>query len=232
MDLERLLDLLLPSTCSLCQKPPSMLCKDCQAQINPTLHRVERFGLKGFAGTTFDDQVSSLMTAFKEQNRRALANHFARLMVQAELVTYLEQIGGLSASDPIWLVAAPSSAKSLRKRGYVPAHELAKALQRQLSESSQGSIQLRTVEGLRLVRTAADQAGLQATERKNNLQNSMIASAWLSGKRVVIVDDIATTGSTIAECHRALSDCGAKVLGFIVFSETLLKSQAGTEKKV
>jgi len=232
MDLEPLLDLLMPSNCSLCQRPPSMLCDSCLAKIQPSLHPVQRFGLRGLAATTFDDQLSALVSSFKEHNRRALANHFARMMDQPQLWNYFESIAGVSDSNPVWLVSAPSSAKSLRKRGYAPAHELAKALERRLRQRDLNGLHLRAIEGLRLVRTAADQAGLQAIERRNNLQDSMTSTARLKGQAVVIVDDIVTTGSTIAEANRALAECGAKVLGFVVFSETLLKSQAGSQKKV
>ena len=46
------------------------------------------------------------------------------------------------------------------------------------------------------------------------------------GQRVLLVDDIVTTGSTMVEAQRALAEIGAVVVGFVVFSETLLKSSA------
>ena len=226
MDFERLLDVVLPSTCSLCGKPPSMLCEGCLGSLNLTCHRVERFGMLGFAATEFDAQVSKLVSAFKEHSRRALASKFAAAIAGPAFNDYLHELGFAGQGQALLLVGAPSSPKSLRKRGYLPAHELARALEHRLKATLGYSTDVRALEGLRLVRAARDQAGLPAHERSSNLSQSMVANETLKGQRVLLVDDIVTTGSTMVEAQRALAETGAVVVGFVVFSETLLKSSA------
>ena len=188
--------------------------------------------MPGFAATEFDAQVSKLISAFKEHSRRALAGKFAAAIAGPAFNDYLHELGFAGQGQALLLVGAPSSPKSLRKRGYLPAHELARALEHRLKATLGYSTDVRALEGLRLVRAARDQAGLPAHERSSNLSQSMVANETLKGQRVLLVDDIVTTGSTMVEAQRALVETGAVVVGFVVFSETLLKSNARTEKKV
>ena len=74
---------------------------------------------------------------------------------------------------------------------------------------------------LKLVRTVADQASLTVDQRQQNLVEAMRASPRLSGKRVLLVDDIVTTGSTIAEAARAVAAAAAEPVAFVVLAETL-----------
>jgi predicted amidophosphoribosyltransferase len=75
-------------------------------------------------------------------------------------------------------------------------------------------------------RVVADQSRLGSRERHDNLSGSMKASPRVNGQLVILVDDIVTTGATILEAARAIRQEGGQVLGFVTFSETLLKTQA------
>jgi predicted amidophosphoribosyltransferase len=57
-----------------------------------------------------------------------------------------------------------------------------------------------------------DQRGLTSSERIRNVSGSLRASPRAAGKRVIIVDDVVTTGATVSEAVRALEDAGAQVV--------------------
>jgi len=69
-------------------------------------------------------------------------------------------------------------------------------------------------------RRVADQAGLTATDRAANLTGALQARLDLHGVRVIIVDDVVTTGATLAEAARALRAAGAEVLAAAVIAAT------------
>jgi phosphoribosyl transferase-like protein len=60
-------------------------------------------------------------------------------------------------------------------------------------------------------RGVADQAGLSATERATNLRGALYSPLDLTGHRVIVVDDVLTTGATLTEATRALREAGAEV---------------------
>jgi predicted amidophosphoribosyltransferase len=119
----------------------------------------------------------------------------------------------------------PSSAKSFAKRGFVPAQVIANRLARNLKLVAASK-------ALWLNRIASDQAGLDQEARAENLIGAMKASVALSGKRVLLVDDIVTTGSSLVEAARAASVAGAEVVGFATLAETILKIAPGEPKRV
>lgn len=209
---EPLLDLLLPSACAECSLPPTVYCRDCLGRHEA--HLVERryFAstqpamaekFPGLALSVLDDSVSRAITAFKEKNQFAVA----RSMVDALLPT-----------ESLWqvdlVIAAPSAKANFKKRGFVPAELIAQRVAKRW-----GLPHLRTA--LTLVRSVEDQASLTVDQRQQNLVEAMRASPRLAGKRVLLVDDIVTTGSTLAEAARAVVAAGAEPVGFVVLAETL-----------
>lgn len=73
---------------------------------------------------------------------------------------------------------------------------------------------------LRLAHAVRDSAGLSAAERAANMRGAFVAGPPLGAGRVVVVDDIATTGATLAEACRALAEAGWQVCGAAVVAAT------------
>ena len=99
----------------------------------------------------------------------------------------------------------PSSRAAARRRGGDHVHRLARRAGRRLG--------VPIVPALRLVRAVRDSAGLGAGERHANLSGAMAARPAMPGVTAVIVDDIVTSGATLAESIRALRSAGWLVAG-------------------
>lgn len=204
--IDPLLDLFLPSNCAECKTPPSVYCPDCLNRHSA--HTFERFDLpsltkiSGLALTYLDEKVSGAMSAFKEQNQFAIARSMVDALLPANPFGSIDDV-----------VGAPSAKASFKKRGFVPAELVATRIARRWGLP-------RATSALRFVREVEDQASLSVDERRANLVNSMVAAPRLLGRRVLIVDDIVTTGSTMVEAARATVAAGATVVGFAALAET------------
>lgn len=207
---EELLDLLLPTPCCGCKRLGSILCPACLESLVGSPRMVTREGQIGWAYCAFEDQASQILNAFKEDGQTRVAVTLATKMLP--LLANFSKID----SNAIKLVSVPSRSSSFIKRGFVPAKVLANALGRQSK--------LQSVAALKFCRPVEDQAGLGSSQRRTNLVDSMTAKFSMKGYRVLIIDDIVTTGATMLEASRALTAAGAEVVGFLAFAETLLKT--------
>ncbi|BBD78990.1 ComF family protein [Aerosticca soli] len=102
---------------------------------------------------------------------------------------------------PQWIVPVPLSRRRLRGRGYNQALELARVLGRQLGVSCRPDL-------LRRNRDTAAQTGLDAAGRRRNVRDAFSARAVRGVGHVAVLDDVFTTGATLAACTRALRRAG------------------------
>lgn len=162
-----------------------------------------RENLHGCSVIDFDEDVSKLITAFKENGQRVLAKFIAAAIANS---TETPQPG-------VILIAVPSARLSFAKRGFSPAQEIAIELAKKFNLAKPRI-------ALKLIHSAKDQASLNVDDRKLNLVEAMRASASIANRRVILVDDIVTTGSTLIEGARAVTAAGGTVVGFLTFAET------------
>ena len=102
----------------------------------------------------------------------------------------------------------PSTPAARRRRGYSPVDLL-------LARCG-----IRPARVLRLTRARIDQAGLGVAGRRANAAGALEARGDLAGRRFLLVDDVLTTGSTLAEASRAIRAAGGSVTAFAVLAET------------
>lgn len=114
------------------------------------------------------------------------------------------------------LVPVPTTPARLRTRGYNQAALLAEALAVRLS--------LPVVSALRRARSKGSQTSLQPSERRANVAGTfqlMAPMDRIRGRRVLLVDDVLTTGATAGECARVLTDAGAREVALATFARAL-----------
>jgi ComF family protein len=126
---------------------------------------------------------------------------------------YLGEALARAAADadrPDLLVASPSSAARLRERGFNPALLLANRVGRSLGIPVDGR-------ALAKIRHTPPQAGLDRAARRRNLRGVFAVRRSVRGLHVAVVDDVMTTGSTLAGLAEALRKSGARrVSGWVV----------------
>jgi ComF family protein len=150
--------------------------------------------------------VDRLMHAFKYHGRLALAEWCARAIGAAR------QRRGLAL--PQRLIPLPLSQERQRERGYNQAFEIGRVLARELAIGLVRG-------GVRRERSAPPQAALPWTERAKNVRGAFSCELDLKGSTVAIVDDVMTTGASLAEFARTLKRSGATRVENWVVARTL-----------
>jgi ComF family protein len=195
-----LVDLFLSSKCLLCNRLPKQLCDECLIAMPFEVRHVSRNDLSGQSIGEYRDQLATTIKAFKERGQRSIGALLGREMAK-RLVRPQAEL----------LMAAPSSAR----RGYVPAEVIAQALSKSWSIP---------VARLRIKPGGQDQSRLPRIDRLVNLTNRVWSPLPLGNKRILMVDDVVTTGATLAEMARAVRAAGGEPIGFVTVAETLPKS--------
>jgi len=164
------------------------------------------FGLpECFTASTYDGPVRSAIVAWKERGERDLAGPFAEALASAVVAA----VG--AGREPIVVVPVPTSRRSRRERGDDILLGLSRRTARVLT---QAGIPTECRRMLRLIGTPRDQSTLNRDERLANLTGAMALRPGRSirretpGHRLVVVDDVLTTGATLTEASRALVEGG------------------------
>ncbi len=190
----------LPSErCPRCALPTSLstLCGRCLAHP-PHFDETQ----SAFA---YDFPLDRLVQSFKYGHRLALAGFLGR------------QLADLAAEMNVDLIIPmPLHAKRLRERGFNQALELARPLARATG------VPIDATSCQRLRHTPA-QAALPWRERVKNIRGAFHCTADFSGKRLLLVDDVMTTGASIDECARTLKLHGAASVSALVVARALPK---------
>ena len=218
------LDLLFPMSCAGCGREGKLLCQKCVSGL-PRLEKPYcglcaspgqsshcrwcRERLPAFEGIRgpflFQGAIKGAVYAFKYRGVKAAAPELGRL-----LADYLMQQP--LAGDVI--IPVPLHPRRLRDRGYNQSALLAKELGKLTGFRVESRLLTRKKDALPQVRTASK------NQRRDNVEGSFSCSRQVSGKAVILVDDVATTGSTLSACAAALKSSGASsVWGLVLARE-------------
>jgi predicted amidophosphoribosyltransferase len=229
--IDSLLDLVLPQECAGCGLAATRWCARCAAELRFVAQRPLGRASPvpppaGFpvatAGAAYDGIVRAALLAHKERGRLALSRPLGRALAGA--------VGALELPPgPVLLVPVPSAPREVRRRGHDHARRLARAAAAALREAG---VDARAASLLGHGRRVADQAGLDAAARQTNLGGALqvrgVGDGRLDRVPVVVVDDVVTTGATVAEAARALSAAGAQLYGAATVAATVRRARRTT----
>lgn len=202
---EKLLDLVFPPKCPFCQTvlddPRAPVCPRCRPELPWLEGGLERrrvdFSDGCFSPLAYRDAVPGAVHRYKFGRVRALGRPFGALMARC-LAEGLPD----GAEVICW---APLSRKRYRERGFDQAELLAREVGRRLSVPARPL--------LWKLRNTSPQSELEeAGARRANARGAyaLMPGVDLTGRRVVLVDDVVTSGSTLSECAALLRRAGAE----------------------
>lgn len=205
--------LVLPVACGGCGRPRTEVCEDCRAALCGALPRrvrptPEPAGLPVVhAAAAYENAVRAVLLAHKERGALPLARVLGRALAGAVRAG----TGQMDGPGPLLLVPVPSARRAVAVRGHDPARRIALAA---AGELRRGGMPAQVVTVLRQGRPVADQSGLGARQRRANLAGALEVVAGgerlLAAERVVLVDDLLTTGATLTEAARAVDAAGGR----------------------
>lgn len=216
-------DLVLGAHCLVCGTAGRLLCPDCRESLprhgHPVRPRPCPAGLApSFAATPYVDPLRALVLAHKEHRAFALTRPLGTVL--AGVVA--SAVG--TRAVPILLVPVPSASATVRSRGHDPVLRMTRVAAGELHRNGH---EVRVARLLRQRDRIADQAGLDAAERAANLAGRLAvtgarARVGRSGAalRVVLCDDVLTTGATAREAQRALEAVGLRVSAIATLAAT------------
>lgn len=217
-----LLDLVFPRRCVVCGSDGRVLCDECEGRLErlghpwcercgaPTAWPVERCRecagrriafARARAAVAYDDCAKRLVGAWKERGQRTLA------ALAAEIV---DGVLEPPCADAVTFV--PADHDRLLRRGHNPALRLAEALG--------GRWRLPVVPLLERVPGRAQQKGLTLAERRRNVRGAF-SPLGTAPSRVVLVDDVYTSGATVSAASTALRKGGAQRVEVVTFARAV-----------
>ena len=224
------IDLFFPTSCIVCRKPvthqDNHICKECFETIKISTDKcpvcsglledgkcafcTERkvYIDKNICCFDYEDAVRKLMSGYKFRGYKRIAKVFNLLFVKF----------GIDVPKADVITCVPMTPKKIWKRGYNQSEIFAKELSKQY--------RIKYLKLLAESKKALAQHDLNITERFFNIlgRYTVLKKSRISGKSIILVDDIFTTGATINECARVLKEAGADKVFSIIIARSAIKS--------
>lgn len=194
-----ILNLIFPNRCPICNciiNANDRFCTGCTEKI--TLYNGD-FKINGATGfySSIVYNKAVMPALFKLKNGECGNSDYAFGAYLADVLKHN------NISEKVdFIVPVPMTKKSRQKRGYNQSELIAKAV------SAETGIPVRLI--VKKIRNTEEQKTLGRTQRKINLKDSFELKESVFGKRILIIDDICTTGSTLSEIAVMLRKNGAK----------------------
>lgn len=210
---EFVLDFLFPPACSVCGKiDKNWLCPNCQRRVE----RLEKSCLVEIENKKYEkllylfeyeSLIRKLLLGYKFSNRAYLSHFFANRVTENE-----ENCKLLKKYDLI--IPVPMHKKKMQKRGYNQTELVSNELEKSLGIPVRKDILSKVV-------NTTTQSKLGGKARQTNIQHAFfIQNDWeVEDKKVILLDDIYTTGATSEECSRVLKQAGADEILMLVLAK-------------
>lgn len=209
MWIRALLDLVFPPRCEVCSRGSAeSLCSECFSQIK---FMKPQLGI--YSVSAYDGVVRTALHRFKFQKKRGLAEPLGILLVK-----YLSHAPDLKLEEVDCIIPVPLHRKRQRQRGFNQAELLARVVSRYY--------EVPVISAIERVKNTHAQFDLPREKRSENVKGAFKVSQpkAVYNKRILLLDDIYTTGSTIGECARVLKTAGARRVEVLTLSRAIENS--------
>lgn len=220
-------DLLLGARCPGCDEAGYGLCPGCQREL--AAGRVRFVGRDPapphlpltVAGGDYVGILPRLIAGFKDEALLSLTGALAERLIRA-VVCLLAALG--RPGQRYHLVPIPSARAAVRERGMDHTMVLARRVSRGVRH--QCGLVLPVRRSLRLTDRVVDQVGLDAAGRwRNKLDQIEVCGSGPPGSVPILLDDVTTTGASLAGAAYALGQAGTPALGGIVVAATVRRNR-------
>jgi competence protein ComFC len=201
-----ILNLIFPPRCEVCRKgSEEALCPECFGQI-----KFMKTHLGIHSVSVYEGVLRTAIHRFKFKKRKYLAEPLGILLVK-----YLSHNPRLDMNELEVIIPVPLHRKRERQRGFNQARLLAEIIGRYYDKP--------VVSALERVKNTKAQFDLPRDERFQNIKQAfkVVDPKSVYNKRILLLDDIYTTGATIAECSRALKIAGARRVEVLTLSRAV-----------
>ena len=195
------IDLIFPPRCVGCGRVDTLWCNQCQDELNQTLYPFQVKPLEPFEGIAatgvHEGMIREAVQGLKYGNARILAEALGERLVK--------QVRSLNWTIDI-IVPVPLHTSRLAERGYNQAQLLAEHVAQELTLPCLPAAVTRQ-------RNTHSQVTLSAVERQTNVKDAFNADPeQLENLRVLLIDDVYTTGATLSACAKAVLSAGAQTV--------------------
>lgn len=207
-----LLDLIYPPVCGICNKiNKKSLCKKCENQIKKyQINTIKKAENKNYDYQIkilkYQDNIRKMIIDYKFNEKSYLYKTFAKIILNdKKIYSFLKKYD--------IIIYVPMHIKNRLQRGYNQTELIAKEIAKILKIDIQKN-------NLIKVKNTAKQSTLTKKEREKNVKNAFIIknSEAVKNKKIILFDDIFTTGSTVEECSKMLKKANAKEIAVLTLA--------------
>ncbi len=200
-----------PPYCNICGTPFHLkteyhrICSDCQK------NKPKYYSL--YAALEYNNEITmTLIHAFKYGKKYFLAQDLAFFMLEAARINY----PGLNLKEIDFILPVPLHTRKKRERGFNQSELLAEYISEYTNIPYKTDILFRKKDTI-------SQSNLDKNIRKKNIKNAFALNKpqLIKNKKILLIDDVSTTGATVNECSKILLKEGSEKIQVLVFAKTI-----------
>lgn len=213
--LERILNYIYPEVCGICGKLCEQnLCNKCKIKLKQHMNeKIQYYNKDSFFEEfiylfSYQNFIRTLLISYKFHYKPYLYKTLAKIIVNSK-----KNCNFLKSYDII--IPVPISKKRMNERGYNQSELIARQLVNDIKQLK--------LENKCLIKQkdTKPQSALNQKERQENVKQVYFVqnTEKIKGKKIILIDDIYTTGSTVTECSKMLKQAGASKVGVITIAK-------------